>query len=74
MNSISIKYTYNYRLKHHNNYVWTTCGKCINTQTGRLIKQVYNNSCIGYNIKGKFMSLTRLRKELEKIQIEQLPF
>jgi hypothetical protein len=74
MNSISIRYTYNYRLKYYHNYVWTTCGKCINTHTGRLIKQVYNNSCIGYNIKGKFMSLTKLRKELEKIPKNICPF
>ena len=67
MNSISIKYTYNYRHNEEHNYVWTTCGKCVNIKTGRVIKQVYNNSCIGYNIKGKFVSLTKLRKELEKI-------
>jgi len=74
MSSISIKYTYNYRLKDNNNYVWTTCGKCINLNTGRLIKQVYNNSCIGYNIRGKFMSLTKLRSQLEKIPKNNCPF
>jgi len=31
------------------------------------IKQVYNNSCIGYNIRGKFKSLTSLRASLELI-------
>jgi hypothetical protein len=74
MNTISIRYTYNYRHTTHHNYVWTTCSKCINLKTGRVIKQVYNNSCIGYNINGKFVSLTRLRKELEKIPKEICPF
>jgi hypothetical protein len=74
MNSVSIKYTYKYRHSKEHSYVWTICGKCVNLKTGRVLKQVYNNSCIGYNIKGKFSSLTRLRKELEKIPKKSCPF
>jgi hypothetical protein len=67
MNTFSITYTYIYRLNFANNYVFSKCGKCMNLQTGRLIKKVYNSGCIGFNIKGKFYSLTRLRGCLEKI-------
>jgi hypothetical protein len=74
MNIISINYTCKYRLKFAKNYWWTTCGKCYNTQRGKLIKQVYNSGCLGYNIKGKFYSLTKLRDELELIPKEKYPF
>jgi len=67
MNSFTITYTYNYRLDFANHYVFTNCGKCMNLKTGRLIKKVYNSGCIGYNIKGKFYSLTKLRNHLEKV-------
>ena len=74
MNTLSIRYTYNYRHNTYHNYVWTICGKCVNLKTGRVLKQVYNNSCIGYNINGKFNSLTKLRKQLQKIPKESCPF
>lgn len=67
MNTFTISYTYKYRLDFANHYVFSECGKCMNLQTNRLIKKVYNSGCIGYNIKGKFYSLTRLRKCLEKV-------
>jgi hypothetical protein len=68
MNSISVTYTYNYQINFATEYKFTTCKKLFNNKTGRRIKQVYNNSCIGYNIRGKFYSLTRLRKDLELIE------
>lgn len=74
MNIISITYTCKYRLKFAKNYWWTTCGKCYNTKRGKLIKQVYNSGCLGYNIKGKFYSLTKLRGKLELIPFEKTPF
>jgi hypothetical protein len=67
MNSISITYTYNYQVNFATEYKFTTCKKLFNNKTGRQIKQVYNNSCIGYNIRGKFKSLTSLRASLELI-------
>lgn len=74
MNSISITYTYNYQLNFATEYKFTTCNKLFNNKTGRQIKQVYNNSCIGYNIRGKFHSLTRLRKSLELIPKEDYSY
>jgi len=74
MNTISIKYTLDFQLSFAKEYRWTRCGKCFNVKTGRQIKQALNNSCIGYNIKGKFYSATFLRKNLVKIEKEYYPF
>ena len=75
MNTISITYTLKYRLEFAPWYQWTESGICFNTRTGRQIKQVYNNGCIGYCIKSKFYSLSYLRKRLELIpKKEYLPF
>jgi len=71
---ITVIYTPKYCLSFAKNYQWTECGKCFNAKTGRRIKQVYNNGSIGYNIKGKFYSLKRLRGSLEKIESVDLPF
>ena len=75
METISVTYTCKYRIKFANNYWFTTCGKCYNKKTNRLIKQVYKSGCIGYVIKSKFYSLKRLRNELELIpKKEYCPF
>ena len=74
MRTLSIAYTYNYHISFAQNYVFTICKKCVNLKTNRVIKQVYNNGCIGYNIKGKFYSLTYLRGYLEKVKISKCPF
>jgi hypothetical protein len=74
MNYISVSYACKYRLKFATNYWWTACGKCYNTKRGKLIKQVYNSGCLGYNINGKFYSLTKLKSELELIPETECPF
>jgi len=74
MTFISIKYTCKYQLSFTIEYKWTNNGKCFNLKTGRNIKQVYNSGCIGYNIRGKFYSLSYLRTKLEKINHKKLPF
>ena len=75
MNSISISYDLKWRYKKHHHYQWTTCGKLINTQTSRHIKKTVNGRSVGYWIKGKFITLTNLRKELEILpKDEKLPF
>lgn len=67
MNTFTVTYTYKWKLDFADHYVFTSCGKCMNLRTGRLIKKVYNSGCIGYNIKGKFFSLTKLKKHLKKV-------
>lgn len=73
MTTISITYATYFRLSFAHNYEWTKNGKCFNVNTKREIKQVLNNRCFGYNIKGKFFSLKYLRTKLEKIPIKENP-
>jgi hypothetical protein len=73
MNSISISYALIYRLKFAHHYQFGG-RKCFNAKTGREIKRIINGRCVGYCIAGRFYSLTFLRKHLEKIQSEKLPF
>lgn len=75
MNRISISYDLKWRYIKEHNYQWTTCGKLYNTQTNRKIKKTVNGRSIGYWIKGKFVTLNNLRKDLELIpEKEYCPF
>jgi len=74
MNTISIKYILKWKLSFAPHYKWSDDKHCFNCQTGKQIKQVYNNGCIGYNIQGKFYSLKYLKKEMRKIEQIKLPF
>ena len=75
MNTITVTYTLYWQLKNYPEYQFTKCKKCFNVKTGNQIKQVNQSSCIGYNIRGKFRSLTSLRNTLVKIEKEKLlPF
>ena len=74
MKSISISYTLKYELSYAPQYKWSEDNQCFNIKTGRRIKQVYNNGCIGYSINGKFKSLKYLRTQLVLIQKEYCPF
>jgi hypothetical protein len=71
---LSISYTCKYEVNFASNYKFTICGICINARTNRVIKKVYNSGCLGYNIGGKFYSLTYLRRCLVKIKEVKLPF
>lgn len=74
MNRISVNYAYFYEIDFASEYVFTKCKKCFNLKTGREIKQVLNSRCIGYNIRGKFYSLTKLKKHLVKPKEVKTPF
>ena len=74
MSGISITYTPKYQISFATEYKFTKCGLCVNTKTGRKIKKVYNNGSIGYSIRGKFRSLTFLRRHLEKVNRVECPF
>lgn len=65
-----------WRLNFATHYVFTENPKLlVNTQTGKVIKQVMKGSTIGYVIQGKFYSLTKLREHLELIPSKEvLPF
>jgi hypothetical protein len=74
MNTITVTYTLYFTLKDYPEYKFTKCKKCFNTKTGRLIKQVTNKGSIGYNIRGKFRSLSQLKNQLVKITKDKCPF
>jgi len=74
MNTISIIYTLKWEIDFAPYYQFTTCKKLINCRTGKLIKKVSNNGCIGYNLQGKFYSLIKLKPHIQKIKFEKLPF
>jgi len=70
----SINYTCKYQLSFANEYKWSICGKCYNSKTGRLIKQIMKGGSIGYVIRGKFYTIKKLRTQLESIRITKTPF
>lgn len=74
MNSISISYALKWRLKFDHKYQWSECGKLFNLCRGRMKKKVLNGGSIGYWIGRDFYTLHDLRKELELIPKEDLPF
>ena len=75
MYTFTITYTCKYQLSFAPNYKWSECGKCFNSKTNRMIKQIMKSGCIGYIVNGKFKSLKYLRSNLELIPIiNELPF
>ena len=56
------------------NYQFDRKGNCYNLKSGRQLKQTVIGYTLGYCIKGKFYSLTRLRKSLVKIEKQDCPF
>ena len=74
MNSISITYSLKWRLKTDHKYQLSECGKLFNIRTGRIKKKVLNGSSIGYWFGKKFITITNIRHQFEKISEEYCPF
>jgi hypothetical protein len=73
--NVSISYKAKWRLKDKPNYVWTSCKKLVNTNTGREIKRTIKGLKAGYWIGDNFIELDELRGRLELIpKKEFLPF
>ena len=72
--SLSSSYVLKWELKNYPEYKFTDKGICINAKKGNLIKMVLNGRSKGYCIRGKFKSLTTLRKELQEIKDDETPF
>ena len=70
----TVNYTAKWRLKGNNNYVWTNCKKLYNLHTCRFINKSVKGSKVGYWIGTKFTELSELRKNIELIPKEILPF
>jgi hypothetical protein len=74
MNTISINYTLKWEIDFAPHYKFTICKKLVNCKSGKIIKKVYNNGCIGYVIQGKFYSLTKLKTYIKIIKKQTSPF
>jgi hypothetical protein len=74
MNSLSVVYNYKWELDFAPEYKFTIEKSCINIKTGRRIKKTMIGYTVGYYIRGKFYSLTALRKHLVKEEKYKLPF
>jgi len=55
-------------------YKWSKDGRCFNCKTGRELKQRYCGGSIGYYIKGKFVTIRKIRKSIQKIENVKTPF
>ena len=74
MNVIQTNHPLKWRLKNYHNYCWSEDKILFNTKTGKRKKQCYNGGMIGYWIDRKFISLQKLRTEIELIPKIKLPF
>jgi hypothetical protein len=74
MQAITVTYTLILVLDFAEEYGFTQCGKCFNRKRGKELKQVLQGGSIGYNIRSKFYTLTRLKKHLIKLDTVLNPF
>ena len=74
MNKISITYTLVWEVKDYEEYKFSSCGKCFNTKRGTELKKVMQGGSIGYNVRGKFITLKTLRLRMVKISNVDSPF
>ena len=74
MHTFSVTYTVLFQIDFEPNYVFNEHRECFNLKSGRRIKKVTKNGIIGYNIKGKFYSLKKLRPHLIKPLKQNTPF
>jgi len=72
--TISNSYKTKWLIKGCDNYAVTECGKVINVQRGTIINRVVKGYSVGYYIQGKFITLSNLRTQLEKIPKFDCPF
>jgi len=74
MHSFTVTYSLVWVVSFAPHYVFNQHKECYNLRTGKRLKKVKQGGSIGYNIKGKFHSLTALRKHLTKPKEEECPF
>ena len=72
---ITLNFTCKWTLDFDDNFVFIEkYNFLVNRKTGKILKQITKGGSIGYVIKGKFYSLTRLRQSLVKIENPDCPF
>ena len=69
MQAITVTYTLFWVLDFAEEYGFTRCGKCFNIKRGKELKQAPQGGSIGYNIRSKFYTISRLKKHLVKLKI-----
>lgn len=74
MHTFTVTYSIKYVVDFADHYVFNQHRECYNLRTGRRLKKVRKGGSIGYVIKGKFYSLTKLRTYLAKPKKEICPF
>ena len=75
MITITVRYKVKWLLKTNPKYGWTGCGKLFNLTNNREIKKTIKGLTPGYWIGREFISLDKLRSQIEIIPKKQLcPF
>ena len=65
--NIKVSYIAKWQLKDKPQYKWTECKKLINTKTGNEIKKTLKGMVAGYWIGKEFISLDKLKLNIELI-------
>lgn len=73
MTTISVTYDCKYQVKGMPEYKFAK-KKLFNTQRGKEIKKVLNGYTIGYNLRGKFYSMQKIKAMIEPIEKNICPF
>lgn len=72
---ITLNFTCKYTLAFDEDFVFIEkYNFLVNLKTGKIIKQVMKGGSIGYVLKGRFYTLTKLRQSLVKISKQDCPF
>ena len=72
---ITLTFSYKWMLDFDKDFVFLEkYNFLVNLKTGKILKQVTKGGSIGYVIKGKFYTLTKLRGCLVKVESNETPF
>jgi hypothetical protein len=71
-----IPYVVKWKHINYPEYVLSECGRLFNIKRGKEIKKVVKGYTVGFNIKGTFVSITRIKKDkiFNKIKEINCPF
>ena len=73
--SVTLQFTCKWTLDFDKDFVFLDKYKfLVNLKTGKILKQITKGGSIGYVIKGKFYTLTKLKGHLVKIEQNKAPF
>ena len=75
-----MRYTVSYvvelrwQIKDKPHYKWSTCKRLYNLKTGREIKKTMKGRSVGYWIGKKFISISKMKNNVELIKNDTCPF